>query len=411
MTEKSFRFTKTAIDQLPNPTEVSAGSARYVIYWDSVVVGLGVVVRPSGTKTFVLSYRNQQRRSRRLTLGRYGRITLDKARQLAKQRNGEVASGNDPVANRRKDRLVKTLDQIFRVYIEEYLQKNSSEHAVRSAQRVRRMISNPLGIRFVNEISSADVRNCLKGFRTQRGNYNLIRTYVGAAWNWAQKYGFGGLDENTRNPVDGVETLPSTTRARTVTSGEYRAVFNTIDELLSEHRNDHARLLACLFVIVTGCRPIEAARLRREDISREAGTIKLIEHKTFKRTGEPKRFFLTLPVLGILDRAEALHKVRGSESDHIFPRRANQKASNWLAKTWDSVRNRSGVDIELRQFRSGYINLADELGMNDNEIAEVTQHASTQTIRRYYRKLNQKRARTNANRIGEHLQQIRRSSL
>ena len=44
----------------------------------------------------------------------------------------------------------------------------------------------------------------------------------------------------------------------------------------------------------------------------------------------------------------------------VQPRRANQKASNWLAKTWNAVRKRAGVDIQLRDFRSGFINVADD---------------------------------------------------
>jgi hypothetical protein len=60
----------------------------------------------------------------------------------------------------------------------------------------------------------------------------------------------------------------------------------------------------------------------------------------FRRTATPKTFFLTPLVLDILDRADALHAVRAVESEFVFPRRSKQKASNWLAKTWRSIRKR-----------------------------------------------------------------------
>ena len=102
---------------------------------------------------------------------------------------------------------------------------------------------------------------------------------------------------------------------------------------MTERRNDPSRLLACAFVIATGCCPIEAVRLRRDNIYRHRGEAVLSEHKTFKRTGKPKLFFLTPLVLDILDGSEALHAMRGVESELVFPRRTGQRASNWLAKT------------------------------------------------------------------------------
>ena len=176
---------------------------------------------------------------------------------------------------------------------------------------------------------------------------------------------------------------------------------------MRERRNDPSRLLTCAFVIATGCRPIEAVRLRRDSIYRERGEAVLSEHKTFKRTGKPKVFFLTPLVLDILDRAEALHAVRAVESEFVFPRRTGQRASNWLAKTWRSIRRRTGLDIELRQFRSGYINVADDAGMTLDQIAGITGHASIRTVKRHYLVVEEKRAHDNANKVAERIQHFR----
>jgi integrase len=249
----------------------------------------------------------------------------------------------------------------------------------------------------------------LRPYLRQRGNYNLIRTYLRAAWNWARENGKGFDDKSgSRNPADGIDPLPSTPRAREITPAEYKAVFSAIEQLMTERRNDPARLLACLFVIETGCRPIDAVRLRRDKVFRDRGIAELYEHKTFRQTGLPKRFYLIPALLHILERAEALHVLRGVSCDYVFPRRANQKASNWLAKTWNCVRERARVDLQLRDFRSGFINVADDSGMSEQQVAELTQHASLQTIRRHYRAVKDKRASSNAAIVSNRLRQFRR---
>ena len=69
MHEKRFRFTKSAVDGLAIPTRDDVGTVGYTIAWDTQVTGFGLQLRPSGTKTFILVYRNKAGRVRRLTSG------------------------------------------------------------------------------------------------------------------------------------------------------------------------------------------------------------------------------------------------------------------------------------------------------------------------------------------------------
>src|ERR1700731_998107 len=132
MTEKRFRFTKSAVDGLAIPTEAEVGTVGYRMVWDTQVIGFGLQLRPSGLKTFIFVYRNKGGRVRRLTIGRYGRVTVDQAREAAKQHNGVVALGGDPVADRKKNRAAKTLDELFPPYIKKNLIPNRSPDARRS---------------------------------------------------------------------------------------------------------------------------------------------------------------------------------------------------------------------------------------------------------------------------------------
>src|SRR6516225_6421787 len=108
MNERPFRFTKAAVDGLAIPRKDDVGTIGYTIVWDSQVTGFGLQLRPSGMKTFILVYRNKAGRVRRLTIGRYGRVTVDQAREAAKHHNGVIVLGGDPVADRKRNRTAKT---------------------------------------------------------------------------------------------------------------------------------------------------------------------------------------------------------------------------------------------------------------------------------------------------------------
>ncbi|MGE3832792.1 MAG: integrase arm-type DNA-binding domain-containing protein, partial [Parvibaculaceae bacterium] len=53
------KLTKRLVDALERDAD------RDVFVWDSEVRGFGVRVKPSGTKTFIIQYRNAERRTRR----------------------------------------------------------------------------------------------------------------------------------------------------------------------------------------------------------------------------------------------------------------------------------------------------------------------------------------------------------
>ena len=66
---------------------------REVFLWDTQIRGLGIRMLPSGRKSFVLQYRNNERRTRRIVLGRFGELTLEEARQKARKLLWEMKEG------------------------------------------------------------------------------------------------------------------------------------------------------------------------------------------------------------------------------------------------------------------------------------------------------------------------------
>jgi hypothetical protein len=94
-----------------NPTD------QDVVVWDSSLPGFGLRAKASGVKTFVIQYRNRSGRSRRLSLGNLGKVTLDQARKEAVRLMGQVATGHDPVEERRMLLRSETVEQLADLYM------------------------------------------------------------------------------------------------------------------------------------------------------------------------------------------------------------------------------------------------------------------------------------------------------
>ena len=107
-----MKLTKRSIDAIKR-------DGTDVVYWDDELRGFGLRVKPSGSRSFLIQYRNRQGRSRRLTVGQYGRMTPDEARREARRLLSEVERGFDPAEKLLQERNAITVADLC----EEYLAK------------------------------------------------------------------------------------------------------------------------------------------------------------------------------------------------------------------------------------------------------------------------------------------------
>jgi Arm DNA-binding domain len=92
-----MKLTKRVLDNVqPDPD-------RDLFLWDDEVAGFGLRIKPSGVRSFMAQYRNGSGVSRRITLGKFGVLTPDEARRMAKQTLAEAARGGDPAEKRAQD--------------------------------------------------------------------------------------------------------------------------------------------------------------------------------------------------------------------------------------------------------------------------------------------------------------------
>lgn len=87
--------------------------------WDTIVLGFGVRVRRSGTKSFILKYRMGSA-VRRHTLGRVGSPhTVEEAREAASEMLRQVKAGQDPMQAKRASNEAITVNELIQAYLHE----------------------------------------------------------------------------------------------------------------------------------------------------------------------------------------------------------------------------------------------------------------------------------------------------
>ena len=107
------KISKRTVDAIaPDPN----GKRLYL--WDSDIKGFGLLVLPSGVKTYFYRYRNQERVERRATIGKHGTWTPEQARRRAEEFRHSVSAGGDPVREKRALKAAPTVAALFDAYVE-----------------------------------------------------------------------------------------------------------------------------------------------------------------------------------------------------------------------------------------------------------------------------------------------------
>src|ERR1700712_2998912 len=104
------KLTKRVVD--------AATAAKGELFvWDDDLPGFGLRVKASGAKSFLVQYRNANGRSRRLTVGRYGVLTVEEGRKQAKLALADVVQGADPAESKKLARGAMTMEELCREYL------------------------------------------------------------------------------------------------------------------------------------------------------------------------------------------------------------------------------------------------------------------------------------------------------
>jgi integrase len=228
------------------------------VYWDTEQKGLGLVVTRAGHSSYVVQYRNRQGVSRRMTPPPPGPPTLTAARTWAKKITGAVADGRDPLDEERKAAAAGS--NALKAICEEYLDREGGKLRTVEDRRAvfERLVYPTLGKHQIGEIKKSEIVRLLDRIEDERGPRmaSLTLAYLRKVMNW-----HAARDDDFLSPVvRGMARGGATRRDRVLDDDELRAVWKAADEL----ETPFARMVQ--FILVTGVRRNEAARMTRDEL-------------------------------------------------------------------------------------------------------------------------------------------------
>ena len=258
-------------------------------YFDRVVTGLALRVAPTGTKSWVLLYR-QGRRLRRWTLGRYPTLSLADARDRSRAGLRTASAGDDPAQAKRTQRDALTVGELAERYLVEYARPRK-----RSWKEDRRLLTHAVlpiwRHQAARDIQRADARALVQAVATRGAPIaaNRLRALLHTLFGFAVAHEIVEANPITHVPRPGIERR----RDRVLTADEMRTFWSRLDDA------PPAMAAALRLRLVTAQRggEIHDMRWRAVDRATRWWTIPAARSKN----GLPHRVPLTDPALNLID--------------------------------------------------------------------------------------------------------------
>lgn len=357
-----MKLTKKFID-----AQVYNGTAQHIV-WDDEVPGFGVRLYPTGKKSFVLSYRDNGRKSI-MVIGSYSVLTLDRARKDARAKLVGLNNGVNPLQERQKERQGKLIKDLCKAYIERHaVNKKSGKDDI---TRIERFIIPEWGNLLVTNIKRADVA-ALHSKLGKHGHYQANRIYslLSKMFNLARVWGF--VPEEHVNPCFGIEKFNEEKRDRFITHEELPGLVEAIGKELNQY------VVAAIWLyLLTGLRKEELLTLKWTDIDLERKELKLTDTKN------GKAHYLPLSVAAI----DVLKQVQRVEDNPyvIVGKNPGCHLVN-IAKPWERIRKAAGLeDVRLHDLRRTVGSWLAQSGSSLHLIGKVLNHSNQSTTAIYAR--------------------------
>jgi integrase len=354
--------------------QLKSHGKRYEVF-DAIVPGLAIRVSASGRKTFTLYYRHH-RRMRRVGLGRYPDVLLEKARKIATQHRGRIFGGADPAGEKQTEHAQddNTVQALYELY------RSRKEKVLRSWSEVRRILEKEVlpvwRHRRVADIRRRDVRELVEPkAQTAPIQGNRVLERISALFTFAVDQDWIEANPAWRIKKPGQER----SRDRVLTRDELQELWPALHETeaknedgtakprLSETLND-----AFLVLLLTAQRCGEVCQMQWSEVDLTTGWWAIPGEVS--KNHDPHRVPLTPMVLEILKRRAS---AKNADDRYVFSNHRHTCVGD-RAKKAAAILCNGGVSFhfrahDLRRTAASYMG---EAGVDRFHIAHVLNHRS-----------------------------------
>lgn len=368
-----MKLTKTRVDGLPIP---AAGQAFHW-GWEDVPNGFGIRVTASGARSYILQKRINGK-TKRITLGAHGDITCDQAKIKAAEELLLLDKGTTSIEEKKR---VKTHSVTLREVAEKYFtkkRKDGKQLKERTKQDVARHlktsfadwqnspivdITRSLVTKRFNELSARSPAQANQAMRVLSGLIN----FANAAYREDDD---GAPRLFSSNPVETLKDQQiwneNKSRDEYVPLDQVGAVWNLLQTLRTNALLPQSVDLV-IFLMLTGCRLNEAAKLTWDQVNLDAGTWHLPDPKNRK----PISFPITSTLRALLD---ARPRVDGNP--FMFTSRDGKGGISRPSAILDKISTLVGKRITNHDLRRGYIAIGLKNKIEKWKIELLTHHVS-----------------------------------
>lgn len=402
MTRK--RLTKQVVDALKI-------REKDYVEWCGKLPGFGCRVRPSGVKSFIVQYRIGGRNSpaRKVTVGVYGKLTVEEARDAAAKILAKAELGDDVAAARAKQRAEMTVAQLCDEYMQDGCDHKKQSTLASDKGRIERHIKPLLGRTRIGEVKRADIERFMRDVangktatdeKTGKHGRAIVRGGKGTATRTVRLLGGifsyavarGYIEDN---PRFGVKVYADGKGERFLSSDELQRLGTALDEaetiglpwhfekgrkakhrpLKEENRREIISpfaIAAIRLMMFTGCRAGEILGLRWNEVDLEKGFLYLSDSKT-----GAKKVLLAAPAAQILASLPRLGRyvIAGSQPD---------KPRSDIKRPWERITRHAGLGgLRLHDLRHSYASVGAASGMGLGTVGKLLGHNSPVTTARY----------------------------
>ena len=356
------KLTKRTVDALKVETK------DYFV-WDSQIAGFGLRVMPSGAKTYQAQYRKGGR-TRRVSLGRHGKITAEQARKLAQEVMGSDAKGDNPAEEISQHRRAPTVAALCDRFFEQHVLENCKPSTQGEYRRAIELFIKPaIGSFKTVDVERKDIADLHQKHRDKPYQANRTLGVLSKMFNLAEIW---GLRSDGSNPCRHVPKYREVKRERFLSSVELQRLGVTLAEVEADGSESPYVVAAFRLLILTGCRLGEIQTLRWDYITPKG--MELPDTKTGAR-----RIPLPEAARAVLDSLESTvgnpYVIEGKlEGSHVTD----------LQHPWRRIRDRAELPgVRIHDLRHTYASNAVSGGMPIQMVGKLLGHSQIQTTMRY----------------------------
>jgi len=340
---------------------------KMIKHWDSELKGFGVIVLPSGRRTYCVQYRNVVRLKKMYKIGTHGQITTEEARSLAKKYLSGVVHGYDPAKMKKENRSLPTMNDLAQDYILSHGEKKRPKSLQNDQVILKNIILPALGNEQVTNISRRDIETLHRERRKTPYQANRTLALLSKMFSFAM-----GWEWREDNPAKGIERYVEEKRDRWLTEEELQVLWRVLDEYPNQ-------LAACIFklLILTGARRGEVLQATWDQFDLEKGVWTKPSHLTKQKKKE--HLPLSIEALEILNAMKSQ-----SSSPFLFPGKVEGKSIQEIKKAWDTIRKKSGFpDLRIHDLRHTHASHLVSSGLSLSIVGKLLGHTQASTTQRY----------------------------